>query len=69
MKHEKHKLLPDEVIKKAVAGEPEAVNIVLQHYTGYVKYLSYFQGRINDEIQEQLKSDLLAALSRFRFDR
>lgn len=69
MKHEKHKLLPDEVIKKAVAGEPEALNIVLQHYTGYVKYLSYFQGRINDEIQEQLKSDLLAALFRFRFDR
>lgn len=69
MKNKGRNLLPYEVIKKAVAGEPEAVNTVLQHYTGYIKYLSYFQGRINEEIQEQLKSDLLAALFRFRFDR
>ncbi|MBC8547326.1 helix-turn-helix domain-containing protein [Clostridiaceae bacterium NSJ-31] len=69
MKNERHNLLPYEVIEKAVAGEPEAVNTVLQHYAGYIKYLSCFQGRINDEIQEQLKSDLLAALFRFRFDR
>lgn len=69
MRYERHKLLSYEVIEKAVAGEPEAVNAVLQHYTGYIKYLSYFQGRINDEIQEQLKSDLLVALFRFRFDR
>lgn len=68
MKNKGRNLLPYEVIKKAVAGEPEAVNTVLQHYTGYIKYLSYFQGRINEEIQEQLKSDLLAALFRFRFD-
>ena len=69
MDYRKPKLLPYEVIEKTVAGEPEAVNTVLQHYTGYIKYLSYFQGRINDDIQEQLKSDLLMALFRFRFDR
>lgn len=33
------------------------------------KYLSYFQGRINKEIEEQLNSDLLTALFRFWFDR
>ena len=38
-------LIPFEVIEKAVAGESEAVNAVLQHYTGYIKYLSFFQGR------------------------
>ncbi|WP_367881203.1 helix-turn-helix domain-containing protein, partial [uncultured Bacteroides sp.] len=27
------KLIPFEVIQKAVAGEPEAVDAVLQHYT------------------------------------
>lgn len=42
MKNRKYKLLPYEVIEKAVAGEAEAVNAVLQHYTGYIKYLSYF---------------------------
>lgn len=69
MKNKKYALLPYETIEKAVAGEPEAVNAVLQHYTGYIKYLSYYQGRINDEIQDLLKSDLLAALFRFRFDK
>ena len=50
MKNRKYKLLSYEVIEKAVAGEPEAVNAVLQHYTGYIKYLSYFQGHINNDI-------------------
>ena len=53
MRNKKYKLLPYEVIEKAAAGEPEAVNTVIQHYTGYIKYLSYFQGRINDDIQKR----------------
>ena len=69
MKNRKYKLLPYEVIEKAVAGEPEAVNTVLQHYTGYIKYLSYFQGHINDDIQDSLKSQLMEAIFKFRFDR
>ena len=44
MKNRKYNLLPYETIVKAVAGEPEAVNTVIQTYTGYIKYLSYFQG-------------------------
>lgn len=28
------KLIPFEVIEKAVAGEPEAADAVLRHYTG-----------------------------------
>ena len=31
------KLIPFEVIEKAVAGEPEAVDAVLRHYTAHIK--------------------------------
>ena len=69
MKNRKYNLLPHETIVKAAAGEPEAVNTVIQTYTGYIKYLSYFQGYINDDIQEYLKASLLEALPKFLFDR
>lgn len=69
MKNKKYILLPYETIVKATAGEPEAVNAVIQTYTGYIKYLSYFQGRINDDIQDYLKTQLMEALPKFRFDR
>ena len=45
------KLIPFEVIEKAVAGEPEAVDTVLRHYTAYIKYLSMYKGHINDDTQ------------------
>ena len=32
------KLIPFEVIEKAVAGEPEAIELVLQHYSPRIKY-------------------------------
>ena len=69
MKNRKYKLLPYETIVKATAGEPEAVNTVIQTYTGYIKYLSYFQGSINDDIQDRLKAQLIKAILQFRFDR
>lgn len=63
------KLIPFEVIEKAVAGEPEAIGAVLQHYTPRIKYLSMYQGHINDEIQDRLKAQLIQAIFKFRFDR
>ena len=69
MKNRKYKLLPYETIVKAAAGEPEAVNTVIQNYIGYIKYLSYFQGSINDDIRGDLKAFLMEALPKFRFDR
>lgn len=36
------KLIPFEVIEKAVAGEPEAIDAVLRHYTARIKYLSIY---------------------------
>lgn len=56
------KLIPFEVIEKAVAGEPEAIDTVLQHYTGRIKYLSTYRGHINDDIQDRLKAKLVEAV-------
>lgn len=63
------KLIPFEVIEKAVAGEPEAVDAVLRHYTAYIKYLSIHKGHINDDTQDRLKAKLVEAILKFRFDR
>ena len=63
------KLVPLEIVEKAVAGEPEAVNIVLQHYTARIKYLSIYNGNFSADIQERLKSKLIEAIIKFRFDR
>lgn len=63
------KLIPFEVIEKAVIGEPEAIEAVLRHYTGYIKYLSMYKGYINDDTQYRLKAKLVEAILKFRFDR
>lgn len=63
------KLIPFDVIPKAVAGEPEAVDTVLRHYTAHIKYLSMYKGYINDDIQDRLKAKLVEAILKFRFDR
>ena len=63
------KLIPFDVIQKAIAGEPEAVDTVLRHYTAHIKYLSMYKGYINDDIQDRLKAKLVEAMLKFRFDR
>ena len=63
------KLRPFETIEKAVAGEPEAIDAVLRHYTAHIKYLSTYHGHINDDIQDRLKAQLIKAILQFRFDR
>ncbi len=60
---------PFEAIEKAVVGEPEAVDAVLRHYTAYIKYLSMYKGYINDDTQDRLKTKLVEAILKFRFDR
>ena len=63
------KLIPFKIIEKAVAGESEAVEAVLRHYTGQIKYLSTYHGHINDDVQDRLKAQLIKAILQFRFDR
>jgi len=41
------KLLPYETIVKAHEGDPEAVNAVLRHYAGYIRYFSKVNGQVN----------------------
>lgn len=67
MRNKKH--IPFEVIEKEIVGEPEAIEAVIRHYTGYIKYLSAYQGHINDDIQDRLKAQLIKAILQFRFDR
>ena len=62
-------MIPFEIIEKAVAGEPEAVDAVLRHYTERIKCLSTYHGNINDDIQDRLKAQLIKAVLQFRFDR
>ena len=61
-------LLPVEIIEQAVAGEPEAVKAVIQHFSGYIKHLSYRNGYYNADIQKRLEAKLMAAILTFRFD-
>ena len=63
------KLIPFEVIEKAVAGEPEAIELVLQHYSPRIKYLSKYKGHFNSDIQDRLQAQLIKAILQFRFDR
>ena len=63
------KLIPFEVIERAVAGETEAVDAVLRDYTAHIKYLSMYKGYINDDTQDRLKTKLVEAILKFRFDR
>ncbi len=39
------KLLPYETIFKAHEGDPDAIDTVLSHYAGYIRYFSKYTGR------------------------
>lgn len=62
------KWIPFEVIEKAVAGEPEVIDIVLKHYSSRIKYLSKYRGHINNDIQDHLKAQLINTILQFHFD-
>ena len=63
------KLLPYETIVKAHEGNPDAIDTVLSHYAGYIRYCSKVHGQVNAEVEEYVKQKLIAALFKFRFDR
>ncbi|MFQ7772819.1 MAG: helix-turn-helix domain-containing protein [Anaerovoracaceae bacterium] len=67
MRNKKH--IPFEVIEKVVAGEPEAIELVLQHYSPRIKYLSKYRGHLNSDIQDRLQAQLMKAIIQFRFDK
>ena len=63
------KLLPYETIVKAHEGDPDAIDTVLSHYAGYIRYFSKVHGQVNTEVDDYVKQRLIAALFKFRFDR
>ena len=57
-----------ETIVKAHEGDPDAIDTVLSHYAGYIRYCSKVHGKVNAEVEEYVKQRLIAALFKFRFD-
>ena len=62
------KLLPYETILKACEGDPEAVNAVPLHYTGYIRYFSKVNGQVNAEVEDYVKQRLIDCQFKFRLD-
>lgn len=66
--------LPYDVIVDAVKGNADAMNAVIQHYSGYIMSLStrrYFDAfgichtRIDEGLRQQLETRLIIATTRF----
>ena len=57
------RLLPYETILKARDGDPEAVNAVLLHYAGYIRYFSKVNGQVNAEVEDYVGSKLAVDIS------
>ena len=51
------KLLPYETILKAHEGDPDAIDTVLSHYAGYIRYCSKVHGKVNTEVEEYVKQN------------
>ena len=62
------RLLPYETILKAREGDPEAVNAVLLHYAGYIRYFSKVNGQVNAEVEDYVKQRLIDCQFKFRLD-
>ena len=67
-------LIPYPVIAAAVRGEPEAVNTVVRHYSGYIAALSARtsydalgcpHSQVDEELRRRLETKLAAAILDF----
>lgn len=61
-------IIPYETIVRATAGEPEAVDEVLRYYSRRIHYAAIENGHVNPDTEDSIKSRLVAALLKFRFD-
>ena len=53
---------------RATEGDPEAVDEVLRYYSRRIRYAAIENGHINPDTEDSIKSRLVAALFKFRFD-
>lgn len=67
-------LIPYPVIAAAVAGDPEAVNQVVQHYSGYIAALSTRPGygpdgvprpQVDEDLRRRLEMKLIISILDF----
>ena len=64
------KLLPYETIVKAHEGDPDAIDTILSPLCRiYPLLFQKYTGKVNAEVEEHIKQQLIAALFKFRFDR
>ena len=63
------KLLPYETIVKAHEGDPDAIDTILSHYAGYIRYFSKMNGYYNSDMEDYIKTKLIESLFKFRLDR
>ncbi len=61
-------LIPYETIVQATEGDPEAVDEVLRYYSRRIRYAAIENGHTNPDTEDSIKSRLIAALFKFRFD-
>ena len=64
-----NKLLPYETIVKAHEGDPDAIDTVLSHYAGYIRYFSKMNGYYNSDMEDYIRTKLIESLFKFRLDR
>ena len=62
------RLLPYETIVKAHEGDPDAIDTVLSHYAGYIRYFSKVHGQVNAEVEDYVKQRLIDCQFKFRLD-
>ncbi len=74
MSKRQNPLISYPVIAAAVRGDPEAVNRVLDHYSGYIAALSTRRGydrnggprlAVDEEIRRRIETKLIVAILRF----
>ena len=63
------KLLPYETIVKAHEGDPDAIDTILSHYAGYIRYFSKMNGYYNSDMEDYITTKLIESLFKFRLDR
>ena len=61
-------LVPYETIVWATNGKPEAADEVLRHYSKRIRIAAIENGHVNTDTGDSIKSRLVAALFKFRFD-
>ena len=55
-------------LEMCIRDSPEAVNAVLLHYAGYIRYFSKVNGQVNAAVEDYVKQRLIDCQCKFRLD-